>query len=72
MSGQIARIFPKSYESSTKRKRQISGVTRKAVDVDVVVEAVAVAAVVAGAAMEAVEAAEEAAVDAVDLMVVLP
>jgi len=26
MSGQVARIFPKSYESSTKRKRQISGV----------------------------------------------
>ena len=26
MSGQVVRIFPKSYESSTKRKRQISGV----------------------------------------------
>jgi hypothetical protein len=26
MSGQVARIFPKSYESSTKQKRQISGV----------------------------------------------
>jgi len=26
MSGQIARLFPKSYESSTKRKHQISGV----------------------------------------------
>jgi len=73
MSRQIARIFPKSYESSTKRKRQLVELTRKAVDV--AVEAVAVAAVVAGAAMEAVEAAVEAveaAVDAVDLVVVLP
>jgi uncharacterized DUF497 family protein len=65
MSGQVARIFPKSYKSSTKRKRQISGVDTEGVDV-------AVEAVAAGAAMEAMEAAEEAAVDAVDLVVVLP
>ena len=71
MSGQVARIFPKSYESSAKRKRQISGVDTKSRGRGRG-SAVAVAAVVAGAAMEAVEAAEEAAVDAVDLVVVLP